>query len=134
MKTNAIKFLKNVSLVVLISGLSMSFAQAQNRTNKNIVKVTKVKTITTKAHKPNAKKVVVTKTIKKTPVKNNKQVVVTKRSTNRAVKTVKLPSKARFVTHNKVKYAYHNGVFYKPQGRAYVTVNRPTGLRLSIVI
>ena len=132
MKTNAIKFLKNVSLVLLISGLSMNIAQAQNRTNKRTV--TKVKTVTTKTHKPSAKKVVVTKTIKTTPIKANKRVQATKKNTNRAARTVKLPAKAKFVKHNKVKYAYHNGKFYKPQGKAYVAVNKPAGLRISVVL
>lgn len=131
---NVLKLLKKISLVLLVSGFTITVANAQSKNNNRIV-TKKVTTVKTNKHKANTKKIVTTKTVKVVNSRKvNKSVIVKRKLATPRPNLVRLPSKARFVMHNNVKYAYHNGLFFRPFGKSYIKVNRPTGLGISIIL
>jgi len=135
MKASTIKLFRKLSLVALISALSITVGQAQTR-KYSPNKTVKVKTTNKRTYNNSSKKAVVNKKSVRNNSYNRNRKVTSYKNNSRATnkRFTKLPSKARFVTHNKVKYAHYNGVFYKPYGNSYITVNRPTGLRISVVL
>lgn len=65
---------------------------------------------------------------KRKVVKRNNRVVVVKKRTPRTVRT--LPAKHTVVVHNKRKYHFHSGNYYRYTNNRYVLVYPPRGFRV----
>ena len=70
---------------------------------------------------------------KKVAVRNHKAPVQPKRGVVRNQRVTHVAPRAHIVHHGLIDYRYNDGIFYRPQGNAFVITRPPIGIRVTIL-